>query len=78
MLEKTYKKILKDKCWKEKNKEYLKELQNFLDKAENINDESLRKKVIEQMLRCDAVLTELAEAEFDRLYKLGYMNAKTE
>lgn len=78
MLKKAYKKILQDKCWKEKNKEYLKELQNFLDKADNINDELLRKKVIEQMLRCDAVLTKLAEAEFERLYKLGYMNAKSE
>ena len=47
--------------WKEKNEKYLFELQKFLDIAENIKDEKLRNSVIGQMLRCDEVLTRLAE-----------------
>ena len=78
MFKKLNKNLHKDRYWKEKNKKYLKELQNFLDKADNIDDESLRKKVIEQMLRCDNVLTELAEFEFKRSYKLGYIDGKNE
>ena len=47
--------------WKEKNEKYLFELQKFLDLAENINDEKLRFSLISQMLKCDEVLTKLAE-----------------
>ena len=76
--QKMYKEIQLDRCWKEKNKEYLRELQNFLDKADNIDDESLKQKVIAQMLKCDDKLTKLAEIEFKKIYKLGYMDAKDE
>jgi len=47
--------------WKEKNEKYLIELQKFLDIAENIEDEELRKSIIVQMIKCDKLLTELAE-----------------
>jgi len=47
--------------WKEKDQKYLFELQKFLDKAENIKDEGLKQSIISQMLRCDKILTELAE-----------------
>ena len=57
---------------------YLKELQNFFDKAENIDDAELKKKIIGQMLRCDTILTRLAEAQFAEFYKLGYKSAKKE
>ena len=70
--------IKSDRNWKEKNKNYLRELQNFFDKADNIEDKDLRQIIIGQMLRCDNVLTELAENRFEKWYKLGYYNAKRE
>ena len=70
--------VRENKDWKEKNKKYLKELQNFFDKADNISDENLRNKVIGQMLKCDDILTKIAENRFQEFYKLGYKNAKKE
>ena len=47
---KQIKESLKDnKDWKEKNKKYLRELQSFFDKADNIEDEKLRNKIIGQI-----------------------------
>ena len=68
----------KNRSWKEENKKYLKELQNFFDKADNIADEDLRNKIVGQMLRCDDVLTKIAENRFQEFYQLGYKNAKEE
>lgn len=67
-----------DKNWKEKNSVYLKELQVFFDRADNIEDEALKKDIINQMLRCDSILTRLAENRFMDFYKLGYKKAKSE
>lgn len=53
--------------WKSSGKKYLKELQAFLDKAENIENEELRKEIIFQMLKCDNELTMLAEEEFKKI-----------
>lgn len=78
MLRKKYNDLKKDRYWKEKNKEYLKELQNFLDKASNIEDEILKQKIIGQMLRCDDILTKLAEEEFMKFYKIGLKDSKKE
>ena len=76
---KQIKESLKDnKDWKEKNKKYLRELQSFFDKADNIEDEKLRNTIIGQMLRCDDILTQIAENRFQEFYKLGYRNAKKE
>ena len=36
--------------WKKNNKKYLNEIQKFLDKAENIENEELRRDIIIQML----------------------------
>ena len=47
--------------WKEKNKGYLRQLQRFLDAADNIEEEDLRMTVISEMLKCDNILTQLAE-----------------
>lgn len=52
--------------WKEKNQKYLNQLQKFLDAADSIKDEKLRKHIIGQMLKCDLVLTELAEKEIQK------------
>ena len=56
----------KNTNWKSSSQKYLKELQAFLDKAENIKDEELRKEIIFQMLKCDNELTILAEDMFER------------
>ena len=47
--------------WKNKNEQYLFELQKFMDLADNIENENLRKLIIAQMLKCDKRLTIIAE-----------------
>lgn len=66
----------KNRDWKEKNKLYLKELQSFLDRVDNIEDCELRQSVVTQMLICDKVLTEIAEEMFNNFYIEGYKKAK--
>ena len=51
--------------WKSKNHEYLKELQIFLDKADNIENEDLKNDIISQMLKCDKVLTKIAQEKIE-------------
>lgn len=75
---KNIKRNIDNKDWKEKNKIYLKELQNFFDKADSIEDNNLKQKIIGQMLKCDDILTKIAESRFEEFYKLGYKNAKKE
>ena len=60
-----------EKNWKKESKVYLLEMQNFLDKVENIKDEILRKEIIIQMLKCDEELTKLAEKKFQEYYEQG-------
>ncbi len=55
--------------WKEKNKRYLYQLQKFLDAADSIEKDDLRRNVIAQMLKCDLILTELAEKEIRKYTK---------
>lgn len=64
------------KEWKEKDKLYLKELQKFFDRVDNIEDCELRQSIISQMLICDKVLTEIAEKMFNDFYVEGYKKAK--
>ena len=47
--------------WKNKNQQYLFELQKFLDIADNVEEDNLRKLIIYQMLKCDKCLTKIAE-----------------
>lgn len=47
--------------WKSKNEEYLKELQIFLDIADNIKNEGLKNDIISQMLKCDRIITKIAQ-----------------
>ena len=61
------KNILEKNKWKNKNSQYLFELQKFLDLADNIQDEKLRKLIISQMLKCDRCITNLAEKMFKTL-----------
>lgn len=68
--------LRKNREWKEKNKNYLKELQLFLDLVDGIKDEELKHRVTNQMLICDETLTKIAENEIDKAYKKGYNEAK--
>lgn len=68
--------LTKDRRWKEKDYNYLRELQFFFDKADNIDDNELKSHIISQMLRCDKILTEKAEEMFIQYYKMGYKDAK--
>lgn len=63
------KKILQENKWKNKNTKYLFELQKFLDLADNIEDEKIKKLIINQMLKCDKCITNLAEEIFKQLIK---------
>lgn len=67
---------LKKENWKANSQKYLKELQAFLDKAENIQDEDLKKEIIFQMLKCDNELTILAEERFKKFYLQGKNSLK--
>ena len=60
-------KILEKSEWKNKNKQYLFELQKFLDLADNIKDENLKKVIIYQMIKCDQCITNIAEEIFKKL-----------
>ena len=60
-----------EKNWKKRSKKYLIELEHFLDMAESIKDEDLRRNVIIQMLKCDDELTKLAEKIFEEKYNEG-------
>ena len=41
-------------------------LQKFLDATDSIRDEELQRHIIGQMLKCDLVLTEIAESEIQK------------
>ena len=65
-----------DRTWKEENKLYLRELQKFFDKVDNIENCELRQSIVSQMLMCDKILTEIAENMFNTFYQKGYKEAK--
>ena len=47
--------------WKINDKNYIRELQKMFDIIENVTDEELRNRIIIQYLKCDKIITELAE-----------------
>lgn len=61
--------IFEKNKWKNKNTQYLFELQKFLDLADNIKEKELRKLIIGQMIKCDNCITILAEEIFETLEK---------
>ena len=61
---------MNNRDWKEKDKEYLRFIQKFLDLSDNIENEELKEEVIRAMLMCDERLTQLAELEFENLNKM--------
>ena len=62
--------LIQNNNWKNKNEQYLFELQKFMDLADNIENENLRKLIIAQMLKCDKRLTIIAE----RMIRLALEN----
>ena len=60
---------MNNRDWKEKEKEYLRFIQKFLDLSDNIENKELKDEVIRAMLMCDERLTQLAELEFENLNK---------
>lgn len=61
------KNILEKSKWKNRNSQYLFELQKFLDLSDNIEDEELKKLIIHQMLKCDKCITNIAEKMFEEI-----------
>lgn len=55
--------------WKEKNEKYLRELEKFFDITDNVKDEELKLDIIYQMLKCDEILTKIAEERLEKEYK---------
>ena len=47
--------------WKINDQNYIRELQKMFDIIENVTDEELRNRIIIQYLKCDKIITELAE-----------------
>lgn len=52
--------------WKNNNKKYVKALEKFFDKVDNIEDEVLRAEIIGAALKCDEILTNIAICEIDK------------
>lgn len=71
-----YKEIVDKNKWKNQNSNYLYELQKFLDLADNIENEELRKLIINQMIRCDRCLTNIAEEKMEQINKQNKMEDK--
>jgi len=61
--------------WKLQNKKYLLELEKFLDKADSIKDEAIKREIIMQMLKTDNELTLFAEEMFEKMYERGIQDA---
>ncbi len=71
--------------WKNKNDAYLTELESFFDALDDLEDEELRSIIRYHGLKCNEIVTELAENMFAVYYQLGvkvtqeaYKNAKTD
>lgn len=58
--------LVNNRGWKEKNEKYLTNLQKFLDATDSIKDKELQRHIIGRMLKCDLVLTEIAESEIQK------------
>ena len=60
-MEEQYLKKLENSNWKNKNSQYLFELEKVIDIVDNIEDKQLKTDIINQILKCDRCLTNLAE-----------------
>lgn len=60
-MEEQYLKKLENSNWKNKNSQYLFELEKVIDIVDNIENKQLKTDIINQILKCDRCLTNLAE-----------------
>ena len=61
--------IFENLDWKNKDANYLRELQRFLDMSDLIENKEVRQKVVAQMLKCDNTLTELCQEKIQEIFK---------
>ena len=54
-------KTIEEQIWKNKNEKYLFELQKLIDLVDNIEDKEMQRILINQILRCEKVLTTVFE-----------------
>ena len=54
-------KTIEEQIWKNKNEKYLFELQKLIDLVDNIEDKEMQRIIINQILRCEKVLTTIFE-----------------
>lgn len=59
--------LIKDNKWKNKDEKYLFELQKLLDLIDNVEKVELQKEIINQVLKFDKCVTDLAENYFEKL-----------
>ncbi len=52
---------------KRKDKVYLKELQIFFDKVDNVKDEELKKQILYQMHRCEERIIQICQRSIDKV-----------
>ena len=54
------------KHWKTKDERYIKELQKLFDLIDNVEDEKLKKNILEQVVKFDNVLTQIIEDKYTK------------
>lgn len=59
--------LMKNHRWKNRNEMYLFELQKFMDLADNIENENLKRQIINQVIRLDKCITEVSEELIERI-----------
>ena len=62
--------------WKNKNQNYLTEVEKLMDILDNIDDEVLKYRIVVQFLKCDNVLTMISEEQFEEYYNKGKKEKK--
>lgn len=60
IVKKELEELCKEENWKNKNKEYIKNLQRNLDLIENIPDKNLKERIKNQSIKTDVCITHLA------------------
>lgn len=68
--------LMKEQRWKNQNKSYLFEMQKFIDLADNIEDENLKREIINQAIRLDRCITKISEEVIEKIQQ-GHVIEKT-
>ncbi len=58
--------LANNRGWKEKNEKYLTYLKKFIDATDSKHDHESQIHIMARMLKCDLVLTEIAESEIQK------------